>query len=105
MIALLCFVLAVLAAPFKSKSLLEAENAALRHQLTVLRRKVHGRVGLTNSDRLCVPKTSSKTQARWIAVDYDGLPGEGWFPVPLPVPVANLIWLAVERESGNPVVG
>ena len=51
MIALLCFVLAVLAAPFKSKSLLEAENAALRHQLTVLRRKVHGRVRLTNSDR------------------------------------------------------
>ena len=51
MIALLCFVLAVLAAPFKSKSLLEAENAALRHQLTVLRRKVHGRVRFTNSDR------------------------------------------------------
>jgi hypothetical protein len=39
MIALLCFVLAVLAAPFKSKSRLEAENAALRHQLIVLRRK------------------------------------------------------------------
>ena len=51
MIALLCFVLAVLAAPFKSKSRLEAENAALRHQLIVLRRKVHGRVRLTNSDR------------------------------------------------------
>ena len=32
MIALLCFVLAVLAAPFKSKSRLEAENAALRRQ-------------------------------------------------------------------------
>jgi hypothetical protein len=51
MIALLCFVLAVLAAPFKSKSWLEAENAALRHQLIVLRRKMHGRVRLTNSDR------------------------------------------------------
>jgi hypothetical protein len=38
MIALLCFVLATLAAPFKSKSRLEAENAALRHQLIVLRR-------------------------------------------------------------------
>ena len=45
MIALLCFVLAVLAAPFKSKSRLEAENAALRHQLIVLRRKVHGAFG------------------------------------------------------------
>jgi hypothetical protein len=32
MITLLCFVLAALAAPFKSKSRLEAENAALRHQ-------------------------------------------------------------------------
>jgi hypothetical protein len=38
MIALLCLVLAVLASPFKSKSRLEAENAALRHQLIVLRR-------------------------------------------------------------------
>ena len=51
MIALLCFVLAVLAAPFKSKSRLEAENAALRHQLIILRRKVQGRVQLTNNDR------------------------------------------------------
>jgi hypothetical protein len=51
MIALLCFVLATLAAPFKSKSRLEAENAALRHQLIVLQRKVHGRVRLTNVDR------------------------------------------------------
>ncbi len=51
MIALLGFLLAVLAAPFKSKSWLEAENAALRHQLIVLRRSVQGRVRLTNSDR------------------------------------------------------
>src|SRR3990170_1673719 len=51
MFALLCFVLAVLAPPFKSKSRLEAENVALRHQLIVLRRKVRGRVRLTNNDR------------------------------------------------------
>ena len=51
MFALLCFVLAVLASPFKSKSRLEAENAALRHQLIVLRRKVRGRPQLTNNDR------------------------------------------------------
>src|ERR1700675_985837 len=51
MIALAYFVLAVLASPFKSKSRLEAENAALRHQLIVLRRKVRGRAQLTNSDR------------------------------------------------------
>src|ERR1700674_3784206 len=51
MFALLCFVLAVLASPFKSKSRLEAENVALRHQLIVLRRKVRGRAWLTNNDR------------------------------------------------------
>src|SRR6202163_3592457 len=51
MIALICFVLAVLASPFKSKSRLEAENAVLRHQLIVLRRKVRGRPQPTNTDR------------------------------------------------------
>jgi hypothetical protein len=51
MIGLFCFVLAVLASPFKSKARLEAENAVLRHQLNVLRRKLHGRVRLTNHDR------------------------------------------------------
>src|SRR3974390_83672 len=54
MIALLWVVLAILASPFKSKSRLEAENAALRRQLIVLRRDVHGRVRLTNNDRLFV---------------------------------------------------
>ena len=51
MIGLFCFVLAVLASPFKSKVRLEAENAVLRHQLIVLRRRLHGRVRLTNHDR------------------------------------------------------
>ena len=51
MIGLLCLFLALVAAPFKTKSRLEAENAALRHQLIVLRRKMQGRVRLTNSDR------------------------------------------------------
>jgi hypothetical protein len=51
MIALLWFVLAVVAVPFKSKCRLEAENAALRHQLIVLRRTVHSHVRLTNNDR------------------------------------------------------
>lgn len=49
--ALLCFLLAVLAAPFKSRRRLEAENTILRHQLMILRRKVPGRVRLTNGDR------------------------------------------------------
>src|SRR5258706_9755174 len=51
MIALIWLLLAVLASPFKSKLRLEAENALLRHQLTVLRRRVRGRVQTTNHDR------------------------------------------------------
>jgi hypothetical protein len=44
MIALFCLFLTVLTSPFKSKSRLEAENAALRCQLLILRRKVRSRV-------------------------------------------------------------
>src|ERR1700723_295851 len=51
MIGLLCFALAVLASPFKSQLRLQAENAVLRHQLNVLRRRLNGRVLLTNHDR------------------------------------------------------
>src|SRR6516225_6286501 len=51
MIGLFCFALAVLVSPFKSKLRLEAENAVLRHQLIVLRRRRRGRVRLTNLDR------------------------------------------------------
>jgi hypothetical protein len=42
---------AVIASPFKSKMRLEAENAVLRHQLIVLKRRRRGRVRLTNNDR------------------------------------------------------
>jgi hypothetical protein len=38
----------VLALPFESKLRPEAENAALRHQLMILRRNLQGRVRLTN---------------------------------------------------------
>ena len=51
MIGLLSFVLAILGSPFKSQSRLEAENAVLRHQLIVLRRKIPGRAQLSNNDR------------------------------------------------------
>jgi hypothetical protein len=51
MITLLSFLLAVLVSPFRSSSSLFAENALLRHQVMVLRRKVKGRVPLTNGDR------------------------------------------------------
>src|ERR1700690_1105834 len=62
MIGLLSFALAVLASPFKSKLRLEAENAVLRHQLIVLRRRVRGRAQPTNNDR-------------WFLVQMDR-----WFP-------------------------
>jgi hypothetical protein len=52
MIALFCLCLALFTSPFKSKGRLAAENAALRHQLIILRRKVRGRVRLTDGDRL-----------------------------------------------------
>jgi hypothetical protein len=52
MIALFCLLLTLFGSPFKSKSRLEAENAALRHQLLILRRRVRGRVQLKNGDRL-----------------------------------------------------
>jgi hypothetical protein len=68
MIALICFVLAVLASPFKSNIRLEAENAVLRHQVIVLRRKLKGRVRLTNNDR-------------WFFVQL-----YRWFPSIFPVP-------------------
>src|SRR5271168_1096316 len=51
MIGLFCFALAVLASPFKSKLRLEAENAVLRQQSNVLRRRLPGRVRLTDHDR------------------------------------------------------
>src|SRR6201993_2612805 len=51
MIGLLSFALAVLASPFKSRLRLEAENAVLRHQLMVLRRRLQGHIRLANHDR------------------------------------------------------
>src|SRR6476469_213468 len=52
MIALFCLCLALFVSPFKSKSRLETENVALRHQLIILRRKVRGRIRLTHGDHL-----------------------------------------------------
>ena len=88
MIRLLCFVLAVLAASIKSKMKLEAENAVLRHQLTVLRRRLQARVRLTNNDR------------RYLIVVYR------WFPSILQVltiirPETLIRW----HRSGFAVIG
>src|SRR5438552_476391 len=52
MVGLIFLFVNLVASFFKSKSRLEAENAALRQQLTVLQRKVRGRVQFMNGDRL-----------------------------------------------------
>src|SRR5450759_2985510 len=84
MIGLLCFVLAVLASPFKSKMRLEAENAVLRHQLIVLRRKLwHVQLrSLSSHDKLSLnphpnsPDAQAASESRW-CVDHDN-PGRLW---------------------------
>ena len=52
MIALIRLLLALLATSLRSKFFLDAENAALRQQVIVLRRKLRGRVRISNGDRL-----------------------------------------------------
>jgi hypothetical protein len=92
MIALLCFFLTLFAPPFKLKSRLAAEKAALRHQLTVLQRKVRGRARLKNSDRLFLvqlyrwfpsvlkaitiirPETLVRWHRRWKSRSFAGRP-------------------------------
>jgi hypothetical protein len=66
MIALLSFLLTLFASLFKSKSRLEAENAVLRHQLTVLQRLVLGRAHFTPSLHDPPPVPSSHlTRCLW----------------------------------------
>src|SRR5947209_6197724 len=77
MIALFWLLLALSVSPFKSKNGLAAENAALRHQLIVLQRRVRGRVQLTNGDRLFLV-----TLYRWfpsvLIRDKPIAPGSPW---------------------------
>src|SRR5215468_10580162 len=95
MIALIFFLLNLVASPFKPKSRLEAENAVLRHQLAVLQRKVRGRVQLTNSDRLffiqlyrwfpsilkCITIVRPETLVRWHRAGFRRY--WRWNPAPL----------------------
>ena len=52
MIAFLILLVHVLVSPFKTQARLEAEIVLLRHQLGVLRQRVHSRPKLTVADRL-----------------------------------------------------
>src|SRR6516165_5856505 len=51
MVALLRFLLRLLLSPLRPAGRLEAENAALRQQVIVLRRKIRGRIEFTHGDR------------------------------------------------------
>ncbi len=78
MIGLLCFVLAILASPFKSKLLLEAENAVLRHQLIVLKRRLvvasGSRTMIAGSLSSCIAGFHSRRRSREVAVSIRMLP-------------------------------
>src|ERR1700730_3229637 len=96
MIGLLCFVLAVRASPFKSKIRLAAENAALRNQLIVLRRKLCGRVQLANSSRwfpsiLKGPHDHPSRDPRALA--------SGWFSQLLALEVTIIGRAAADRDG------
>jgi hypothetical protein len=52
MVPLLLFLMNLLGLPFKTKSCLAAENAALRQQVIALQRKIRGRVEFTDPERL-----------------------------------------------------
>ena len=52
MLGLLWFIVVILVLPFRSVARLQAENAVLRQQLIILRRKCRGRVCVTSGERL-----------------------------------------------------
>jgi hypothetical protein len=96
MIALFWLLLALSVSPFKSKNGLAAENAALRHQLIVLQRRVRGRVQLTNGDRLFLI----------IPSDYRVRPGRAArIATPEPEPECLCGALGEVGEGGVPVQG
>jgi hypothetical protein len=51
-LGLLWFIVVILVLPFRSVARLQAENAVLRQQLILLRRKCRGRVRVTSGERL-----------------------------------------------------
>src|SRR5258705_4568189 len=93
MIALFCLWLALFASPFKSKGRLEAENAALRHQLIILRRKVRGRVRLRHGDRLFFIQLY-----RWFPSNHDCPPRDPRAMAPSRLPPILALEIALPRR-------
>jgi len=76
MIALFWLFLALSVSPFKSKNGLAAENAALRHQLIVLQRRVRSRIQLTSSWSRCIdgfPRSSRPSRSSVPRLSYVGI--------------------------------
>ncbi len=65
MVALLSFLLTLLASPLRSRSRLEAENAALRHQLIVLRSRSLGGRPQVDADLLALIRPISVHNPLW----------------------------------------
>ena len=87
MIALFCLCLALFVSPFKSKTRLEAENVALRHQLIILRPKVRGRIRVCTENSIRVDHVS----------ESPNVSGDDRSLLPLPGPVRLAI--QVERPT------
>src|SRR5450759_1105195 len=100
MFGLLSLFLALLTVPFKSKSRLEAENAALRRQLIVLRRKMRGRVRLTNNDRLSLSKIKCEHTGGVIRQELASVECARW-PERLVVPARPCLEIDVSGRHYN----
>src|SRR5260370_31970498 len=103
MIALFWLLLAPSVSPFKSKIGLAAENAALRHQLIVLQRRVRGRIQLTNGDRLflviCIDgfhRSSRPSRSSVPRLSYVGIE-----PASVSTGGGNPALLEADRRSGT----
>ena len=103
MIALFCLCLALFVSPFKSKSRLEAEYVALRHQLIILRRKVRCRIQLTHGDRLFFVKSScidgSRQSSRSSRLSAPRPSCDGTEPASAGIGVGNRVPLEADRKS------
>src|ERR1700730_742361 len=99
MIALLCFFLTVFGSPFKSKSRLEAENAALRHQLIGVSVEVHASLPSRR-------RWTSERFAKTVKNQMLNLARDQRVPARLPPPIAEGLrpWSGAAPRPGQPLL-
>src|SRR4029078_7344466 len=104
MIALFCLFLALFASPFKSKSRLEAENAALRHQLVIF----GGRCAVASGSRIVIGCSSSSCidgfhqSSRPSRLSAPRPSCDGTEPASAGIGVGNPVPLEADRKSTRP---